>query len=113
MATVSKVGAVILAAGASSRFGKPKQLALYRGESLVHHAVTAAVSAGCDPVVVVVGEHASEIEAAVAGLSCEVVVHAEWREGIAGSIRTGVQHVATADHDIEGILLLACDQPLV
>jgi len=113
MSEISKVGAVILAAGTSSRFGKPKQLALFRGQSLLHHAAAAATSAGCDPVLVVVGEGAAEIEAALAGLACEVVVNPGWQEGIASSIRIGLQHLATADHDIDAILLLACDQPLV
>ena len=50
------IGAVILAAGGSSRFGRPKQLLQFRGETLVHRAVSAATGAGCDPVVVVVGD---------------------------------------------------------
>jgi molybdenum cofactor cytidylyltransferase len=110
---MTKTAAIVLAAGASSRFGKPKQLAILRGETLVRHAVAAAISASCAHVAVVVGEHAAEIRLELAGLGCDVVVNHEWREGLAGSIRTGLQQLLTDDHDIDCILLLACDQPLV
>src|SRR3954452_2816817 len=108
-----KIGGVILAAGGSARFGRPKQLVSFRGESLVRRASSVLLSAGCSPVAVVVGEDAADIEAELAGLRCDVVVNREWREGVASSIRAGLQHVVQADHDIEGLLLLACDQPLV
>ncbi|HKP93984.1 MAG TPA: NTP transferase domain-containing protein, partial [Chthoniobacterales bacterium] len=50
------IGAVILAAGGSSRFGQPKQLLSWRGETLIRRAVRAASEARCDPVIVVAGE---------------------------------------------------------
>ncbi|MDQ2659081.1 MAG: nucleotidyltransferase family protein [Verrucomicrobiota bacterium] len=108
-----KVGAVVLAAGASTRFGQPKQLAIFNGESLVEHAVTAANSADCAPIVVVAGAQAAAIAAAVAALPCAVAVNHDWSAGLASSIRTGLQHLLTSDHDLEAILFLACDQPLV
>src|SRR5438045_1251928 len=55
------IGAVVLAAGGSSRFGRPKQLLLFRGETLVRRAVRAAAEAGCDPVIVVAGNLADVI----------------------------------------------------
>src|SRR4051794_8658284 len=113
MAEGWKVGGVVLAAGGASRLGRPKQLVEFRGQSLVRRAVSTLLAAGCEPIGVVVGEQAADIEAEVAGLLCDVVVNHEWREGIASSIRAGVQHLAQADHDLEAVLLLACDQPLV
>lgn len=110
---MSRIAALILAAGTSTRFGKPKQLALFRGESLIRHAATVALAAGCDHVAVIAGEHASEIQTELAGLACDVVTNHTWREGLASSIHAGLEHLLTDDHDIEHILLLACDQPLV
>lgn len=100
---------MVLAAGASSRFGKPKQLLLYKGESLVRRAARAADEAGCTPVVVIVGEHAAAIERELRGLAVEIVLNQEWREGLSSSIRTGLAHVKDAD----AVLLLTCDQPLI
>ena len=54
--TMRNLGAVILAAGGSSRLGRPKQLLAFGGETLVRRAVRAALETGCDPVIVVVGE---------------------------------------------------------
>ena len=54
----SKIGAVILAAGASARMGRPKQLLLYRGQTLIQWAVESALDSVCCPTVVVIGAHA-------------------------------------------------------
>jgi molybdenum cofactor cytidylyltransferase len=51
---MSKIGAVILAAGESSRFGRPKQLLEFRGQTLLRRSVNAATGAGCSPIAVVV-----------------------------------------------------------
>lgn len=113
MSQTSSVGAAILAAGASTRFGQPKQLAIFRGKSLVEHAAATAISAGCTPVIIVAGDHANEIKTAVGALDCLVAPNPEWREGIASSIRSGLQHALAHDRDLTAILFLACDQPLV
>src|SRR5213078_4433048 len=55
------IGAVVLAAGGSSRFGRPKQLLTFHGETLVRRAVRAAAEAGCNPVIVVAGDLADSI----------------------------------------------------
>ena len=59
---MQNVGAIILAAGGSSRFGQPKQLLAFRGESLVRRAVRAAAEAGCGRIAVVAGEERDLIE---------------------------------------------------
>ena len=85
------IAAVVLAAGASSRLGEPKQLLLdHNGERLVHKIAREALDAGCRPVCVVVGAHANEVCAAVAGLEVLVVENTEWSQGLSTSIRCGV-----------------------
>lgn len=56
------IGAVVLAAGGSSRLGQPKQLLTFDGETLVRRAVRAAAEAGCAPILVIVGETGEAIE---------------------------------------------------
>ena len=51
-----RVSAVVLAAGGSARFRKPKQFVLFQGETFIKRIVAAAIEAGCAPVVVVTGE---------------------------------------------------------
>ena len=107
------VAAIILAAGRSSRFGRPKQLARFESQALVRRAATAALDAACRSIVVVVGAQAAEITPELAGLSVAIVVNADWRDGLGSSIRAGTRHLIDSAGEIEGVLLLACDQPLV
>lgn len=103
------IAAVVLAAGASRRLGRPKQLVTFEGEALLQRAVRVAREAGCAPVVVVLGARAEEIEAAVPLEGVRVVRNPEWDEGMASSIRVGVRALG----EPEGVLVMACDMPLV
>ena len=102
----SPVPAVILAAGASRRLGRPKQLVLVEGETLLRRTVRAAL-AGCLPVLVVVGAQAREVEASLAGMPVQVVDNPEWEEGMAASIRAGVRALPPGS---PAALFLVCDQ---
>lgn len=109
--SLGSVGAIILAAGGSSRLGRPKQLLRFEGRTLLRGAVEAALQAGCAPVVVVVGAHAEEIEAEVAGGQVLVVRNQRWSEGLSTSVRAGID--ALAQDGVGAALLLPCDQPLL
>ena len=65
-----RVGAVILAAGASTRLGEPKQLVMLGGETLLERAVRVAREAGCSPVVVVVGAEYARVLAEQCAWGC-------------------------------------------
>jgi CTP:molybdopterin cytidylyltransferase MocA len=108
-----RVGAVVLAAGASRRLGEPKQLVMLGKETLLERAVRTAREAGCSPVVVVVGaEHSQVLGKCVLG-DAATVINDQWAEGMASSIRLGVQTLESAAKDVEGVLLMTCDQPAV
>jgi molybdenum cofactor cytidylyltransferase len=110
---MSIIGAVILAAGASSRFGKPKQLIQFGGKSLLRRAVDAAGAAGCSPTVVVVGSGSESVTRELQETDAAVVPNRQWQRGIGSSIRTGVQHLTDNAKDVDAIVLLVCDQPFV
>lgn len=111
---MSRVAAIVLAAGGSSRLGTPKQLVLFRGEPLVRHAAAAATNAGARPVIVVLGAVMERVRAAVHGLEGVVsVVNEQWREGMATSLAAGVREAVRLDADCEGVLITVADQPLV
>ena len=107
------VGAVILAAGASSRMGSPKQTLQYRGESLLRRAALAALGAGCRPVVVVTGANAELSRRELYGLDVREVSNPRWETGMASSVRAGVEALVGADADAGAAVLLLCDQPHV
>ena len=109
------IPAVILAAGASTRLGEPKQLAMLAGETLLERAVRVAREAGCDPVVVVLGAAYVEVLAGTFGTLGDAVpvINDKWAEGMASSIRLGVRTLGFVAKDAEGVLLMTCDQPAV
>ena len=106
-------GALILAAGESSRFGQPKQLLPFRGKTLLRTIINAACEAGCSPVVVVIGSNDEKIHPELAHAKVIEVRNANWQRGIGSSIRSGVQALIDHAPDVEAILLLVCDQPAV
>lgn len=103
---------VILAAGSSSRLGSPKQLLPYRGKSLLQHAIDEALQAAIGPVLVVLGSNADTIRAALHRSNVTFLVNDQWEEGMASSIRMGVNEV-DQQTQIDSILLMVCDQPFV
>lgn len=104
------MGCVVLAAGAGRRFGGPKQIAQWRGAPLLEWALDAALGVpALDPVVVVLGAHATEVRAAVDLSPAEVVEAADWEEGQAASLRAGVAALS----DVDGAVVLLADMPFV
>ena len=113
MSGISNIGAVILAAGESSRLGQPKQLVQFRGKSLVRRAADAASEAGSSPITIVLGSDSKKIEDELAGTGVAIVKNENWRAGIGTSIRAGVQNLLSQAPNLEAIVLLVCDQPFV
>ena len=101
--------AVILAAGASTRLGEPKQLVRLGEERLLERAIRVAADAGCEPIVVVLGANADRIARECNLAPAQVVLNEDWREGMGSSVRIGVAAVA----DAERALVTTCDQPAV
>ena len=104
--------ALILAAGASTRLGEPKQLVRVKGETLLDRAVRVAGDAGCEPAVVVLGAYAKQIEAGCDLRRAWVVVHAGWMEGMGSSVRAGMELVQ-GFAEVRGVVVMTCDMPEV
>ncbi len=100
--------AIVLAAGASTRFGSPKQLVRIEGRPLLHAVVSRAVEVAGHSVTVVLGAHANELTALLRHTPATVIVNREWEEGMASSIRAGLAQVRGA---ADGVLLMLADQP--
>ena len=105
------VALLLLAAGASTRMTRPKQLLPYQGRTLLRHAAETAVASGCAPIVLVTGALHEELLAEVAGLPIQVVRNGNWESGMASSIQTGLAAVAPAQP--RAVLIMLTDQPLV
>ena len=103
------IGAIVLAAGGSSRLGTPKQLLEFRGEALVRRAAKAALESVCNRVVVVVGNHAQQIRREIRDLPVSIVENENWQSGISSSIRAGLGQISSQD----GVVITLCDQPFM
>jgi molybdenum cofactor cytidylyltransferase len=105
------VAGLVLAAGASRRLGRPKALLALGGRTLVARAAGAQLEAGLDPVVVVLGHAADEVRTSAGLPSSEarlrIVVNPEWEEGMASSIRCGLEECGDAD----AVVIALADQP--
>jgi molybdenum cofactor cytidylyltransferase len=106
------IGIVVLAAGGSTRLGRPKQLIPYRGATLLRHAAQIALEAALGPVLVVLGANAESCGQELHGLDVRTLIHAGWRDGMGSTIRAAAEALA-ADHAIGALILTACDQPQV
>src|SRR4051794_599447 len=98
----------VLAAGASRRLGRPKQLVELDGQPLVRRQCRTAVEAAIGPIVVVLGCHHDQIAPMLSDLGLSLVTNDEWEEGMAASVRA-VTRVAMAA-GAAAVLLFHCDQ---
>lgn len=105
---MAKVAAIVLAAGASSRFGSPKQLIMLGGETLLERAVRVASEAGLNPIYGIIPNDFSHESMPYPMIS---VVNPGAIEGIASSIRCGIRAVENTVGTLSGSIILACDQP--
>jgi molybdenum cofactor cytidylyltransferase len=104
------VAALILAAGASSRMGRPKQLLDWGGRPLVRAAAEVALAASLNPLVVVVGNAQAQVEEALDGLPLRLIANPDYASGQSTSLRAGI---AALGEDTDAVVVLLGDQPFV
>ena len=107
------IGAIVLAAGASSRMGTPKQALELDGRSLLRRAALAALEAGLRPVVVVTGANVARSREQIAGLEVVEAENAAWATGMGSSVVAGLRALLDAAPGTDAVVLTVCDQPFV
>ena len=103
---------IILAAGSSSRLGKPKQNLIYKGQTLLQKAIETAIASVCREVIVVLGANSGVIRPNIENKPVHIIHNADWEEGMALSIRLGVTELKK-NPETDSVLLMLCDQPFV
>jgi molybdenum cofactor cytidylyltransferase len=104
---------IILAAGASSRMGRPKQLLHIDGLTLLERIIRTACEAKLSPLISVLGAHADKVEPLVRPLPTDHVYNENWQTGMGSSIATGLKKALALNPEIKGALFLLVDQPFV
>lgn len=104
----SRSAAVILAAGGSSRFGSPKQLALWGDKPFIEHVVDTALASTAAPVIVVLGAEVEQSRNLLRSKPVNIVVNERWAEGQSTSMQAGL---AALPLNVGSVLFLLVDLP--
>jgi molybdenum cofactor cytidylyltransferase len=123
---MSPIALILLAAGSSTRMGQPKQLLLYKGQTLLRRAAQQALTAGCNPVIVVIGSSAPAMRTELKDLPVQIIENPNWQNGMGTSIRAGLTALSPlipspstrGEGKGEGsppsaVIITLCDQPLI
>lgn len=103
-----RIAGVVLAAGLSTRLGRPKQLEVIEGETLLERSVRTAQQAGLSPVIVVVRDE--DVAARVQQMGAIPVLNRDSAKGLSTSIRLGVAVAQQEAIESIGLVLMTCDQ---
>jgi molybdenum cofactor cytidylyltransferase len=117
-ASAGIIATIILAAGASTRMGRPKQLlpiqGQRQGQSLLRQMTEIALAAADDQsVVVVLGANQEQIQPQIRDLPVQIVANPDWSTGMGTSIGCGVNALLEQATPLKAVILLLCDQPFV
>jgi molybdenum cofactor cytidylyltransferase len=107
MSRPPQIAIIVLAAGASTRLGAPKQLFKYNGINLLRRTVETVLLSKAKSVHVIFGCEAEKMKLEIADLPVDVVVNPNWQRGISTSIRSGIQSL---EPNIDAAIIVLCDQ---
>jgi molybdenum cofactor cytidylyltransferase len=111
--TVENIGLIVLAAGASKRLGRSKQLLRFQGETLLKRSIKNALDSDCRLVIVVLGANAETLRLEIEEFDVEIAENLDWENGMGTSIKIGLEKLLEMQPDISGAILTVCDQPFV
>ena len=105
------IATILLAAGSSSRMGKPKQLLEINGEPLLCRCAKVALDAMPEHVIIVLGANEKPHREVISKLPVKIVSNHFWKTGMGSSIKTGLNYILQSDIQPDGIVIMVCDQP--
>ncbi len=107
------IAIIILAAGASSRMGQPKQLLNIEGKSLIRHITEIALETECFPITVVLGANKNLIRAELDKMPITIIENPKWEEGMSSSVKMGLIGAYMTSKAIEAVIFLTVDMPYI
>ncbi len=105
-----RIGAVILAAGTSSRMGEAKQLLRLGATTLLDQVTENVRSSRVDEIVLVLGHEAETIKQTIGTKKLKIVVNESYRQGMGTSLRAGLSALPS---EVDAALIVLADQPFV
>ena len=107
------IGALVLAAGGSTRLGQPKQMVQMADKTLLQHTLDCAFGANINQVVVVLGSNHEIIGNSIRDFKTRIVVNEAWETGLSSSIKAGIETIESHHKNLDAVLVLLSDQPHV
>lgn len=107
------IGLIILAAGASLRYGASKQFLSFNGETFLRRIVSESVESVCQPIVAVFGADAQNLSRHIDEFAVHTIQNKNWKKGMGTSISVGMGRLLEIDEGVAGAVITVCDQPFV
>lgn len=107
------VGIIILAAGASSRMGLPKQLMLIEGKTMIKRIIDNTLETPCYPIVAVLGANADLLKQELIKVPITIIDNPNWQQGMASSMKMGLVGAYMTQKEIDAVIFLTSDMPMV
>jgi molybdenum cofactor cytidylyltransferase len=104
---------IILAAGASSRMGMPKQLLMIEGKTLIKRVSEMALDTSCHPIVVVLGANKEPIRKEIEKIPLTIIENPKWEDGMSSSMKMGLVGAYMTEKEIDAVIFLTVDMPFV
>jgi molybdenum cofactor cytidylyltransferase len=104
---------VVLAAGASTRMGSPKQLLNWGNSTLLEHTLNTVLELNSSEVVVVLGANFEIIKSEISKYPVTVLNNTSWKVGLGKSIAVAVEYIQKLDYKVDGVMIVLADQPLI
>lgn len=108
-----KIGAIILAAGASTRMGTSKQMLEIQGENLLTRTIKTVAAAGIDDMAIVLGAREQTHRAVLGAYKADIVINTDWERGMGSSIKRGLKYLMASQADLDAAIIFVCDQPML
>jgi molybdenum cofactor cytidylyltransferase len=109
----SKIAVVVLAAGASKRMGKPKQLLQWDNETLISHTIRTALKLKTGHVYVVLGANFQLIEKTINHFPITILNNKNWERGLGASIGVASKYIQRQKPETDALLFVLADQPFI
>ena len=113
MSSEENIAVVVLAAGGSTRLGRPKQLVEFKGKTLLEHTMQEVVGLGFQTKILVLGSKNKEIQAKIDPKGFKRVINTDWEQGMASSINVGLKAAIAEEEGLNHVLFLVSDQPFL
>ena len=110
---MSNIVVLILAAGSSSRMGSPKQLLKWGTSTLLGHTIDTAKTLNHTEIFVILGANYHAIKLEIEHYPVQILLNEDWEDGLGKSIAFGVDHIINSKSNVDGILIMLADQPLI